>query len=72
VYNPRKEWENADIFVFKNGAPFQMQVPDGRAIYSGGTWIYEFDYKDHLGNTRVSFRAVISKDRRLRILTLGG
>ena len=34
-----------------------MTVPDGRAIYSSGSWIYEFDYKDHLGNTRVSFRA---------------
>ncbi len=26
-------------------------------IYSNGAWQYEFDYKDHLGNTRVSFKA---------------
>lgn len=56
-YNTGEYWEYADIFVFKNGSTYQMAVPDGRAIYSGGSWIYEFDYTDHLGNTRVSFRA---------------
>jgi len=56
-YSTGEYWEYADIFVFKNGSTYQMTVPDGRAIYSGGTWIYEFDYQDHLGNTRVSFRA---------------
>lgn len=49
--------------VFKNGQPYQIASPEGRAIYTplggagGGVWTYEFDYKDHLGNTRVSFKA---------------
>ena len=43
--------------VLKNGQPYQMSIPEGRAIYIGGGWQYEFDYKDHLGNTRVSFKA---------------
>ena len=34
-----------------------MTTPEGRAIYTGGYWQYEFDIKDHLGNTRVSFKA---------------
>jgi RHS repeat-associated protein len=34
-----------------------MNTPEGRATYNAGTWTYEFDYKDHLGNTRVSFKA---------------
>jgi len=34
-----------------------MAVPEGRAVYTGGAWQYEFFYTDHLGNTRVAFRA---------------
>ena len=34
-----------------------MAMPEGRAIYQNGTWQNEFAYKDHLGNTRVSFKA---------------
>jgi|GEM_PF-720049 len=56
-YSTGEYWEYADIFVFKNGSPYQMTVPEGRAVYSGGSWLYEFDYQDHLGNTRVSFGA---------------
>jgi hypothetical protein len=33
-----------------------MPIPDGRAVYSVGSWEYEFDYKDYLGTTRVSFK----------------
>jgi RHS repeat-associated protein len=34
-----------------------MAAPEGRAIYVNGSWQYEFFYTDHLGNTRVGFRA---------------
>ena len=34
-----------------------MSTPEGRAIYQNGSWQNEFAYTDHLGNTRVSFRA---------------
>ncbi len=43
--------------IYKNGAFFQIGIPEGRVIFSNGNWQYEFDYKDHLGNTRVSFKA---------------
>ncbi len=42
-YNTGEYWEYADIFVFKNDGLYQMSVPDGRAVYSGGSWVYEFD-----------------------------
>ena len=51
-------WEFlAGGLVLKDGQPYQMPIPDGRAIYTSGGWQYEFDYKDHLGTTRVSFKA---------------
>jgi RHS repeat-associated protein len=43
--------------IYKNGAFFQIGIPEGRVIFSNGNWQYEFDYKDHLGNTRASFKA---------------
>jgi hypothetical protein len=43
--------------IYKNGAFFQIGIPEGRVIFNNGAWQYEFDYKDHLGNTRVSFKA---------------
>lgn len=56
-------WEYRGEMVFKNGQPYQIATPEGRAVYtppSGagglGAWHYEFDYTDYLGNTRVSFR----------------
>lgn len=50
-------WDFIGGIILKNGLFYQMATPEGRAIYSGGAWQYEFDYKDHLGNTRVSFKA---------------
>lgn len=60
-YNTGETWEYVEgpggaSLVFKNGQPYQLPVPDGRAIFESGAWHLEFDYKDHLGNTRVSFR----------------
>ena len=46
-----------DGLIYKNGAFFQIGIPEGRVIFSNGNWQYEFDYKDHLGNTRASFKA---------------
>jgi len=34
-----------------------MAAPEGRTIYVNGVWQYEFFYTDHLGNTRVAFKA---------------
>jgi RHS repeat-associated protein len=50
-------WDFVGNMIYKNGVPYQMNTPEGRAIYQNSVWTYEFDYKDHLGNTRVSFKA---------------
>ena len=58
VYSTGETWEFGDGgLVYKNGLPYQMSTPEGRAIYQNGSWQNEFSYQDHLGNTRVSFRA---------------
>jgi len=31
-------------------------TPEGRAIKDGANWVYEYNLKDHLGNTRVTIR----------------
>jgi RHS repeat-associated protein len=44
----------------QNSQPYQLSTPEGRAIApamgTGGAWTYEYDYKDHLGNTRLSYK----------------
>jgi RHS repeat-associated protein len=56
-YSNGEYWEFTHGMIFKNGEFYQMAIPEGRAIYEAGAWKPEFDYKDHLGNTRVSFKA---------------
>jgi RHS repeat-associated protein len=50
-------WEFSNGMIYKNGQPYQLTTPEGRAIYQNGTWQSEFFHTDHLGNARVSFRA---------------
>jgi RHS repeat-associated protein len=57
TYSNGETWEYAGSLIYKNGLPYQMATPDGRATFMNNTWQYEFDYKDHIGNTRVSFKA---------------
>ena len=63
VYSTGETWEFGESgLVYKNGRggqpqPYQMNTPEGRAIYQSGTWQNEFAYTDHFGNTRVSLRA---------------
>lgn len=37
---------------YKNGQIEFIQTEEGRMIPSGGSYIYEYFLKDHLGNTR--------------------
>ncbi|ADQ18947.1 putative cell wall-associated protein precursor [Leadbetterella byssophila DSM 17132] len=55
-YSNGEYWEYVEGVVFKNGQPYQMAIPEGRAVYESSQWKLEYDIKDHLGNTRVSFR----------------
>ena len=59
VYSNGEIWEFGNGMIYKNGQPYQMAMPEGRAIYNApsGGWGLEFSYTDHLGNTRVSFKA---------------
>jgi hypothetical protein len=43
--------------IYKNGQPYQLSTPEGRAVYVAGQWIYEFEYRDIWGNLRVAFKA---------------
>lgn len=40
---------------YENNAQAFMQTSEGRVRKNGSTWAYEYDLKDHLGNSRVSF-----------------
>jgi RHS repeat-associated protein len=57
VYSTGEIWEFGNGLIYKNGQPYQMSMPEGRVIFANGTWQNEFQYQDHLGNTRVSFKA---------------
>jgi len=47
--------EYIDNFVFENGALKLVHTGEGRVSVSGGQFKYEYDLKDHLGNTRLTF-----------------
>ena len=59
VYSNGEVWEFGNGMIYKNSQPYQLSIPEGRATYNApsGGWGLEFSYTDHLGNTRVSFRA---------------
>jgi RHS repeat-associated protein len=54
-------WLYGDEVIYQNSAIYQISQPEGRIVpkVGGGTppsYSYEFEYKDHLGNLRASFR----------------
>ena len=57
VYSTGQVWEYTTGLIYKNGVPFQITTPEGRAVYQGGSWSLEFFYQDHLGNSRTGFKA---------------
>ena len=51
-------WEYlASGLIYKNGVPYSFNIPDGRAVYVAGQWVYEFEYRDVWHNLRVAFKA---------------
>ncbi|MFD2523344.1 hypothetical protein [Emticicia soli] len=56
-YSTGEYWEYLDGLVFKNGAFYQLATPEGRAVYQSGGWTYEYFHTDHLGNTRIAYKA---------------
>jgi len=50
-------WEYDDGIVFHNGSVAFITTEEGRAIPNGGSYSYQYNLKDHLGNSRVSMDA---------------
>lgn len=48
-------WDYIGGIVYKNGAISFIQTEEGRAELLGGSYHYEYNLSDHLGNVRVSF-----------------
>ncbi len=57
VYSNGEVWEFTNGFIYKNGTLYQVNDDEGRILHQNGTFQNEFQYTDHLGNTRVSFKA---------------
>ncbi|MES2662736.1 MAG: RHS repeat-associated core domain-containing protein [Pseudomonadota bacterium] len=61
TYSTGEAWHYDDGLIYKKEAgsndvkPYQLSSPEGRVAYTNNTWNYEYAYKDHLGNTRLSF-----------------
>jgi RHS repeat-associated protein len=53
-----ENWDYTDNIIYKNGNPYQMNTAEGRAVWNGSAWEYEYEYRDHLGNLRLGFKNV--------------
>ena len=50
------KWDYTEGLIYNNEAPYQMNTAEGRAVYNGSDWEYEFEYRDIWGNLRQSFK----------------
>ena len=52
------EWLYMDELILKNNKVYQLNHDEGRAVYDtiNNKWNYEFEYRDILGNLRLSFK----------------
>ncbi|MFC3813335.1 RHS repeat domain-containing protein [Lacihabitans lacunae] len=48
-------WDYANGIIYKNNVAYQIPTPEGRIVNNAGTWAYEYEYRDHLGNLRVGY-----------------
>ncbi len=48
-------YDYVDGFVYLNQGLSYFQTEEGRVRYSGGTFTFEYFFRDHLGNVRASF-----------------
>ncbi len=59
IYSNGETWDNTGGLIYKNNSPSQIATTEGRYLFKSSE--YEYDYKDHLGNTRLSFKEVNGK-----------
>lgn len=48
-------WDYIGPFVYHNNAIHKIATSEGRLSPNGTSYSYEYDFKDHLGNVRMSF-----------------
>jgi RHS repeat-associated protein len=48
-------WDYIDGIVYHNGAIAFVATEEGRVVPNGGSYSYQYNLKDHLGNDRISF-----------------
>ena len=49
-------WDYTNGLIYKGGVPYQMNTNEGRAVWNGSVWEYEYEYRDHLGDLRLSYK----------------
>lgn len=62
-----QKWTYSGSILYKNDTLYQMAMPEGRTLLNNsGNFIYEFEYRDHLGNLRLSYRDTTSASPSVR------
>ncbi len=65
-----ENWKYAGSTIYRNDTLYQIGTPEGRAILSSGNFLYEFEYRDHLGNLRLSLRDTTTGNPAIRSAAL--
>ena len=51
-----EKWDYTNGLIYKNGVPYQMNTNEGRAVWNGTSWEYEYEYRDIWGNLRLTYK----------------
>jgi RHS repeat-associated protein len=49
-------WDYTENIIYKNGIPYQTSTAEGRAVYNGSIWEYEYEYRDNVGDLRIAYK----------------
>ena len=49
-------WDYAGDYIFKNNALYQAELLEGRLVWEGTSWNYEFEYTDHNNSVTLAYR----------------
>jgi len=60
-------WQYGGSIIYRNDTLYQITTPEGRALLdTNNNWNYEFEYRDHLGSLRMSFKDTTSGSPSIR------
>ena len=51
-----EKWDYTNGLIYKGGVPYQMNTNEGRAVWNGTSWEYEYEYRDIWGNLRLTYK----------------